>query len=151
MSKSNKFKLSTIVCILILLAVFAYNIYSAIHLNKVCTEETEATVTAIKTKRVREDKKNKKYYYPTLSYEVDGKEYSRKGERTRSRSEYAIGEKIKIMYNPANPKEFYVKGMIVSNPIIKMVVDLALPVIIGLVCTVIYIIVIRKKKEKRAN
>lgn len=147
MSKTTKFRLSTVVFILFILAIFAFNIYHAVHLTKVCTEETEATVIAVKTKHERENKRNKTYYYPIVSYDIEGQEYKAKAEKTRSRSQYEVGKTVKIMYNPANPKDFYVKGINGSNPAMKLAGEVALTLVFAVLVFAFSIMKVKKKKQ----
>ena len=79
-----------------------------------CSEKTTATVTDISSerKRVRRNKKTRyeTYYYPTISYTVNGTPYSVKLSGTTSSTRYSVGKNIIIYYNPDIPTDIYPEG-----------------------------------------
>jgi len=87
--------------------------------------ETESTVTAVEVDEpAHTDEKGNRVeetYKLTLKYTVDGKEYE---SEFGGMSKYAVGDKMKIYYNPANPNQItQTKSLIV--PIIIIVVGIA--------------------------
>lgn len=83
-------------------------------LQKVCTTELRAVITGYKTSWSRG-----KQLSPVFTYTVDGVEYSEalneaKGERSKDEEVIKRGFTLKlprkIVYNPQNPREFYLPG-----------------------------------------
>ena len=83
-------------------------------LKSVCTTEVRAVITGYKTSWTRG-----RQLCPIFTYTVDGKEYSEalneaKGSRSKDEEVIERGFTLKlprkIVYNPQNPREFYLPG-----------------------------------------
>ena len=83
-------------------------------LKNVCTQEVRAVITGYKTSWTRG-----KQLCPIFTYKVEGTEYSEalnEAKGTRSKDEEVIERGFtlklprKIIYNPQNPREFYLPG-----------------------------------------
>lgn len=107
-------------CVALMIIFGGIYLQKSIHLTKVCTQETESTIVEITTRKESEGHLYTTYYYPVLSYTVDGKEYKGEGDKSRNSSEYGIGDIVSIRYNPENPKEFYMIGANGSNAVQKL-------------------------------
>lgn len=84
-------------------------------LMRVCTEEADAIVVDIREDFAADDECTNMMYYPIIEY-FDGmkmvREEMKKGSST---SEYNVGDRIKVMYNPDKTEEFIVIGDSSSN------------------------------------
>jgi len=83
------------------------------HLIEVCTGETVGTITDYHLTNYYEednygDKIERTRYYPIFEYEINGETYSKQYEMGEDSKRFKIGEKITVMYDPANLDEYYV-------------------------------------------
>ena len=75
-----------------------------------CTAAATGAVTAVRRHRSA-DEDDKNSYYPTYSFTANGQQWDLEGKNySYKRNEYQAGQTAQIMYNPENPKEFYVAG-----------------------------------------
>ena len=85
-------------------------------LKKVCTEEVQGIVTDFYVSgEVYWDPDedipkeiDKRIYHPIFEYEVNNEIYSQLSPVGEGTKRVAVGESITIIYNPANPDEYYV-------------------------------------------
>ena len=85
-------------------------------LKKACTEEMQAIVTDFRvTGEVYWDsdediptKRDNRVYYPIFEYKVNNETYRQQSPSGEGVKRVDTGESITIMYNPANPDEYYV-------------------------------------------
>lgn len=85
--------------------------------------------------------------YIFAAYKVNGIDYEYRDvidSRSEHESKYvpSIGEKIRLVYNPDNPKEFYIRSEVRSNKIVIKVA--AIMTGIGILWTVIALILKRR-------
>lgn len=80
------------------------------NLNKVCTVETVATVVDMKQELSTDSDSVTYMYYPIIEYKVNSDTIRVTMDSGSSTPVYDIDEKITIMYNPNNAKEYIVKG-----------------------------------------
>ncbi|MGN0593942.1 MAG: DUF3592 domain-containing protein [Hominimerdicola sp.] len=103
-----------------------------------CSEKTTATVTDISSerKRVRRNKRIRyeTYYYPTISYTVNGTPYSVKLSGTTSSTRYSVGKNIIIYYNPDIPTDIYPEGE--SNGSTLMFIMGGIFIVVGIIATI---------------
>lgn len=100
--------------------VYLFSVYRALSaryfpkLNRLCTSEARAVITAYKQSWARG-----KQLCPVLTYTVNGTEYSEplneaKGSREKEGDKMERGFSLKlprkIMYNPQEPRQFYIAG-----------------------------------------
>ena len=96
------------------LGVFLY--FKNDRLVKNCTEETLATVVDMKQEFSTDaDSASTYIYYPILEYQVNDDTIRVTMDKGSSTPAYNINDKITILYNPNNTKEFLVKGDSSSN------------------------------------
>ena len=96
---------------LIFLAVAVFMFVRGNTLAKNCTEETEATVVDMKQELDTDADSTSTYrYYPIVEYSAGGKTVRATMSDGSSTPAYSINEKVTILYNPNNTKEFIVKG-----------------------------------------
>jgi len=96
---------------LIFLAVAVFMFVRGNTLAKNCTEETEATVVDMKQELDTDADSTSTYrYYPIVEYSAGGKTVRATMSSGSSTPAYSINEKIAILYDPNDTKEFIVKG-----------------------------------------
>ena len=94
-----------------------------------CTAMVNGVISDVKEKVIRREGIISKEYIPTVSYTVDGVEYSKQLAKAYHADTYAIGQTVEIMVNPQKPSEINKKGK--SNK--ADVVMLCIGVLIGIV------------------
>ena len=80
------------------------------NLVKKCTEEVEAVVVDMKEDFSSDDDGDIYTYYPIIEYRVDEETIKSTMSKGSSNPEYKLGDKVTILYNPNNTKEFIIKG-----------------------------------------
>lgn len=76
-----------------------------------CTVPINATVVKLETDETYFRGVKHTYYHPVVEYIVDGKSYTQTAPfRTYRKTEYPIGSKMKICYNPKKPEEMRFVG-----------------------------------------
>ena len=101
--------------------------------TKHCTAETNADVVEIKELVRRRNGIITREFLPTISYNIDGTEYTRKYTKAYHSDTYQTGQIIRILYNPQKPEEVNTIGT--SNK--ADIVMLAIGIIIGIIGVVI--------------
>lgn len=84
-------------------------------LAKVCTEEVSAIVVDMEEKIDDGEDTIRYLYYPVISYETPDGAVKVTMDTGSSTPKYSINDKIRILYNPKNTKEYIVKGDSTSN------------------------------------
>ena len=85
-------------------------------LQKVCTEEATATVIDIKEELNTDTDGMADYlYYPILEFNDGNKDVQVKSSTGSSSPAYNINDKVEILFNPNNSKEYIIKGDKSSN------------------------------------
>ena len=85
------------------------------HLVKNCTVETEAIVVDMKEDISSDNDTTSFMYYPIIEYQVNGNTIRSVMDKGSSIPTYNVNDKIIILYNPNNTKEYLVKGDSSSN------------------------------------
>lgn len=80
------------------------------NLVKNCTEEVVATIVDIEEEISTDDDGVEYIYYPVIEYKALGNIVKVKMNSGSSTQVYNVDDKITILYNPNNTKEFVVKG-----------------------------------------
>lgn len=81
-----------------------------------CTQAVTAVVTRVKEQRRTQSsgrghaRISTREYLPTVTYTVDGIEYSKRLAKAYSADTYAPGQQLEIMVNPHRPSEINNKG-----------------------------------------
>ena len=76
-----------------------------------CTVSMNAPVVKLETDETYFRGVKHTYYHPVVEYIVDGNNYTEKAYfRTYRKTEYPIGSKMKIYYNPKKPEEMRFVG-----------------------------------------
>jgi len=99
------------------------------NLVKNCTVETQATVEDMKQEFSSDSDTTGYIYYPIIEYKVGENTVRVTMDKGSSTPQYNIGEKITILYNPNNTKEYIVKGEKTSS--IFIIVFMALGVFVS--------------------
>ena len=100
------------------------------NLVKNCTIEAVATVVDMKQEFSSDSDSTSTYiYYPIIEYQVGENTVRVTMDKGSSTPAYEINEKITILYNPDNTKEFIVKGDSSSN--IMSIVMIAIGVLLS--------------------
>ena len=96
------------------IALIALGIYLIVHnnqLEKRCTVEVTGTVVDITREETTDsDGFTEHTYYPIIEYTANGETVSVKGNDGSNPSKYSIDDKIDLLYNPENVKEYMIKG-----------------------------------------
>ena len=83
-----------------------------------CTVPTYATVAKLEKEYTFHRGVEHTHYRPVVRYAVDGKSYTEEAYfRTRWKTKYPIGSKMKICYNPKKPEEMRFVGHLFPLPI----------------------------------
>lgn len=85
------------------------------NLVKNCTEEVKAVVVDMKEEFSSDDDEGRYIYYPIIEYKVGENNVRTTMSKGSSNPEYKLNDKVNILYNPNNTKEFIVKGDKSSN------------------------------------
>ena len=97
-----------------------------------CTARASAVITDIKEKVSRRNDIESREYIPTVSYQVDGKEYSRNFAKAYVANTYRVGQTIEIMVNPNKPTEINKSGSSNKADLVMLVIGVVI-IIIGAV------------------
>ena len=109
-------------------------------LTKNCTEEIESKVVEIKEELNTDSEGIDYMYYPILEFDYKGETVQVKMNSGSSSPSHNIGDKVIILYNPNNYKEFIVKGD--SSSSIFSIVFMA----IGTLVAIYGVVLLFKKK-----
>ena len=82
-------------------------------LTKVCTAQTEGTVTGHYT-TTNLSQKSKKIYHPIYTYSVSNVVYTHRSPAGSSKQKLKEGNKITVYFEPSNPTTCYIKEEIAS-------------------------------------
>lgn len=99
----------------IFLAVGGFMYFKNANLVKNCTVEAVATVVDMKQDLSTDDTTTSYIYYPIIEYTANSNTVRVTMDKGSSTPAYSINEKITILYNPNNTKQFLVKGDNSSN------------------------------------
>ena len=109
-------KLIALLIGIIFIGVGVFMYFKNDELQKVCTEEATATVIDMKEEiNTDTDSITDYLYYPILEFNDGNKDVQVKSPTGSSSPAYNINDKIEILYNPNNSKEFIIKGDKSSN------------------------------------
>ncbi|OPY84555.1 MAG: hypothetical protein A4E71_02605 [Smithella sp. PtaU1.Bin162] len=92
-----------------------------------CMATVSGVISDLKEKVSRRNGVISREYIPTVSYTVDGTEYSKRFTKAYHADTYKVGQTVEIMYNPDKPAEINKKGK--SNK--ADIVILCIGVVIG--------------------
>lgn len=95
---------------IIFIGVGIFMFISNNNLVKKCTEEVEAIVVDMKKEFSSDDDGDMYTYYPIIEYKVGEDTIKSTMSKGSSNPEYKLGDKVTILYNPNNTKEFIIKG-----------------------------------------
>ena len=104
----QRFIVALIGVIFLGLGVFMY--VNNKNLVKNCTVETEATVVDMKQEFADSDSTSTYMYSPIIEYTANDQLQRVTMDKSSSTPAYDINEKITILYNPNNVKQYIVKG-----------------------------------------
>ncbi len=116
----------------IFLLVSLINIIKRSIKTKRCTTPASAIVTDIKEKVSRRNNIVSREFIPTISYNVDGKPYSREYAKAYVADTYQVGQAIEIMVNPNNPAELNKTGSTNKADLVMMLIG-AVIILIGII------------------
>ncbi len=103
-------KFGVLIVGIIFIAVGGFLFYQNNKLTKNCTTEVEATVIQVKEELNTDSDEVQYMYYPILEFELRGEKVQVKISNGSSTPSHNVGDKVVILYNPNNYKEFIVKG-----------------------------------------
>ena len=95
---------------IIFLGVGCFMFFKNSNLQKVCTEETEATVVDIKEEMNTDENGLSYMYYPVIEYDANGEKIRVTMSSGSSTPQYNKNDKVSVLYNPNNVNEYIVKG-----------------------------------------
>jgi len=124
-----------IVALTFIFIVFKNILVRAIKTRR-CSETFSGVISDVKEKVSRRDGIRSREYIPTVSYTVDGVEYTKRFTKAYRADAYTIGQTVEIMVNPNKPSEINKKGS--SNK--ADIVILWIGVLIGVAGTVLLMI-----------
>lgn len=107
--EENVLRIVLVLVGLVFAGVGGFLIWRGKNLEKVCTVQVGGIVSdnflSVKYKKGR----RRESYYPIFKYSVGGIEYTQQSSFGTGRSpKFAIGQSVKVFYNPSNPKQYYV-------------------------------------------
>ena len=108
-------RFAVIIVGIIFLAVGIFMFVKNNTLVKNCTEETTATVVDMKEDLSADGDGTTYIYYPIIEYKVGNNPIRVTMSSGSSTPRYNVNDKITILYNPNNTKEFIVKGEMSSS------------------------------------
>lgn len=109
-------KIGIIIVGLVIIAVGIFLIINGKNLEKRCTESAEGTVVEIVVdSQTDSDGTPSTTYYPIIEYKVGEQIVSKQSSTGSGSSDYKIGEKVEILYNPNKAEEYIIKGDKSSN------------------------------------
>ena len=100
--------------------------------TKRCTARTSAVITDIKEKVSTRNNVESYEYIPTISYNVNGQQFSREFAKAYTAGAYHVGQAIEIMYNPNKPTEINKQGSSNKADVIIMIIGVVI-IIVGIV------------------
>ena len=115
----------------IILLVSLINIIKRSIKTKRCTTPASAIITDVKEKVSRRNNVVSREFTPTISYNVNGKQYSREFAKAYLADTYIVGQPIEIMVNPNNPAEINKLGSNNKADLVMLIIG-AVIIIIGL-------------------
>ena len=113
----------------IILLVSLINIIKRSIKTKRCTAPASAIITDVKEKVSRNNNVVSRVFIPTISYNVNGKPYSREYAKAYVADTYRVGQSIEIMVNPNNPAEINKQGSSNKADLVMLVIGVVLVVI----------------------
>ena len=72
-----------------------------------CSSYAKGSISSVTRQIQKKGFRKKVLYYPTVSFEADGKTIEILYQPTPDENEYHIGDSFWVMYNPQNPHEVY--------------------------------------------
>ena len=97
--------------------------------NRRCTEPTNGVISEVKQKTSRREGIVTIEYIPTVSYTVDGADYSAKFTKAYHAATYTIGQAVEVMYNPDKPSEINAKGASNKSDIVLFALGILIAII----------------------
>jgi hypothetical protein len=116
----------------IFLLVSVINIIRRAIKTKRCTSPATAVITDIKEMVSRRNNIESHEYIPTVSYTLNGQQYSREFAKAYVADTYRIGQTIEVMVNPNKPTEINKTGSSNKADLVMIVIGIV-TVIIGAV------------------
>ncbi len=117
---------------LIFILVTLINIIKRSIKIKRCTARSSAIVTDIKEKVSRKDDVVSREFIPTISYSVNGEQFSREYAKAYTAGTYQVGQALEIMYNPNKPTEINKQGTSNKADLIFLIIGVVI-IIVGIV------------------
>ncbi len=117
---------------LIFVIVALVNIIKRAIKTKRCTARTSAVITGIKEKISTRNDVESHEYIPTITYSVNGQQYSREYAKAYTAATYHVGQTIGIMYNPNKPTEINKQGSSNKADVIIMIIGIVI-IVVGIV------------------
>jgi len=114
----------------IFLLISLINIIKRSIKTKRCTTPASAIITDVKEKVSRRNGVVSREYIPTISYNVNGKPYSREYAKAYVADTYRVGQPIEIMVNPNNPAEINKQGSSNKADLVMLVIGVVV-ILIG--------------------
>ena len=92
-----------------------------------CTEEVQGVVSDFYVsgqyyRNSDDEMVDERLYHPIFEYEVNNEKYRQQSPTGKSKKRFAAGESITVMYNPANPDEYYVPADVYAAKTGNMVI-----------------------------
>ncbi len=97
--------------------------------TKRCTAPASAIITDVKEKVSRRNNVVSREFIPTISYNVNGKDYAREFAKAYVADTYRVGQSIEIMVNPNNPAEVNKLGSNNKADLVMLVIGIVIIVI----------------------
>lgn len=94
--------------------------------TKRCTAPATAIITDVKEKVSRRNNIVSHEYLPTISYNVEGKQYSREYAKAYVADTYRVGQSIDIMVNPSKPAEINKMGSSNKADLVMLVIGVVI-------------------------
>jgi len=94
-----------------------------------CTEVTTGVISDVKEFVRRRHNYVTREYIPTVTYTVNGEEYSKIYTKAYHSGTYTVGQTVEIMYNPSKPAEINKKGMSNKTDIVMLIIGIAIGLI----------------------
>jgi hypothetical protein len=115
---------------LIFVLVTLINIIKRSIKTKRCTTPASAIITDVKEKVSRRNNVMSREFTPTISYNVNGKQFSREFAKAYVADTYHVGQSIEIMVNPNKPEEINKLGSSNKADLVMLVIGVVI-IIIG--------------------
>lgn len=94
-----------------------------------CTAAVAGVISDVKEKVRRQNGVISREYTPTVSYTVDGVEYSKRFTKAYLANTYAIGQTVELMVNPNKPDEINKKGTSNKADIVMLCIGVAIGIV----------------------